>query len=175
MAHISAGVEYALHSLLYLVDTEEGPRASARDLAELQRLPAEFVSKIFTKLQKKGIVNAQEGIRGGFTLTRDPAEISVLDVVEAIDGRKSMFDCKGIRGQCALFGDAPPDWAIAGVCSVHAVMLEAEKKTREVLASQSLRDLAGRVQSKVPSEHSESVREWMAMRLADRRGAGKSP
>jgi DNA-binding IscR family transcriptional regulator len=69
-------------------------------------------------------------------------DISVLFVVEAIDGRKQLFDCKGIRGQRALFEGPTPALAVDGVCLVHAVMLEAEERTREALASQRLGDLA---------------------------------
>ena len=129
MTHITTGVEYALHCLLFLVDSdEEQPLASARDLAELQGVPADFVAKLFTKLQKAGIVAATEGVRGGFRLARAPATISVLDIVEAIDGQKPLFECRNIRSQCALFEGDTPDWATRGVCSIHAVMLEAEPK-----------------------------------------------
>lgn len=165
MAHISAGVEYALHCLLFLVDTEDGgPPASARDLAELQQVPPEFMSKLFTKLQKAGIVVAKEGVGGGFTLARPSLDISVLDVVEAIDGRKQLFDCKGIRGQCALFEHGTPSWASDGVCSIHAVMLEAEKRTRETLAAQTLGQVAARARSKAPPEHAKEVKDWLAAR-----------
>ena len=63
MAHVSAGVEYALHCLVYLVDAQELEQpVAARDLAALQKIPAEFVAKLFTKLQKAGIVASRDGI-----------------------------------------------------------------------------------------------------------------
>src|SRR5262245_37083664 len=94
VAHVSAGVDYALHCLVYLVDAQEMEQpVSARDLAELQKIPADFVAKLFTKLQKTGIVASHDGIGGGFVLARPPAEITALDIVEAIDGRKALFEC----------------------------------------------------------------------------------
>ncbi len=104
MAHITAGVEYGLHCLLYLVrpaGDADARVASVRDLAELQGVPVEYLAKIFTKLQKAGIVAAAEGAGGGFRLAREPAAIRVLDVVTAIDGDKALFDCRENRDRCA--------------------------------------------------------------------------
>ncbi|MQW36731.1 RrF2 family transcriptional regulator [Sinorhizobium meliloti] len=169
MAHVSAGVEYALHCLLFLVDPQELENPpSARDLAELQKVPAEFVAKLFTKLQKAGIVAAREGIGGGFTLARHASDITVLDVVEAVDGRKALFQCKEIRAQCALFDGRAPHWAVDGVCSIHAVMIEAEKRTRDVLAAHTLASIAGRAAMKAPKDHADRIRQWLAARTPKR-------
>src|SRR6202008_2714858 len=130
----TASVEYGLHSLLWLIDAGPDP-LSCRDLAEFQGLSPTFLAKIFAKLEKAGILQATEGVRGGYVLGRAPDEISFLEVVDAIEGRKPLFDCQEIRGRCVLFGEAPPGWAMRGVCSVHAVMLRAEKAMRESLAS----------------------------------------
>ncbi len=165
MTHISTGVEYGLHCLLFLVNPAgAAPLASARDLAELQGIPADYTAKLFTKLQKAGLVVATEGVKGGFRLARAPEDISVLEVVEAIDGAKPLFDCHNVRSQCALFADGPPLWATHGVCSIHAVMLEAEARTREVLASHSLASLAGRVADKAPEDYGAKATAWLAAR-----------
>jgi Rrf2 family protein len=97
MAHLSSKVEYGLHCLLWLVDPREEP-ASSRDLAELQGISPTFVAKIFPKLEKAGIVVAVGGVRGGYQLGRPAGEISVLDVVDAIEGGKPLFECQEIRG-----------------------------------------------------------------------------
>lgn len=110
MAYIGTGVEYALHCLLWLVAPLE-QRPSSRDLAEIQGVPPAFVAKIFPKLEKAGIVEASGGIRGGYRLARAPEDISVLDVVDAVEGRKALFDCQEVRGRCALFDNKPPKWA----------------------------------------------------------------
>src|SRR5215470_18082890 len=108
MAHITTGVEYGLHCLFFLAGPLEGERsASARDLAELQGVPLEYVAKLFTKLKKAGLVLAAEGVGGGFRLARPPEKITVLQVVEAIEGAKPLFDCQEIRGLCAVFDGRP--------------------------------------------------------------------
>ncbi len=175
MAHISAGVEYGLHCLLYLVEPRDSERhASARDLADLQGVPAEFVAKLFTKLQKARLVVAAEGAHGGYRLARPAHSISVLDVVVAIDGEKPLFECREIRSRCAIFDGEPPAWATRGACSIHAVMLEAATRTREVLASRSLADIAQSVTSKASASYPKEVMKWLAERTAGQRRATTS-
>src|SRR5262245_14967064 len=177
MAHITTGVEYALHCLLYLVDPlDQGRTASARDLADLQGVPVEYVAKLFKKLQKAGLVAASEGARGGFRLARDARSISALDVVVAIDGKKRLFECREIRGRCAIFGRKPPTWATRGVCAIHAVMLEADTRMRETLASCTLGDLAARFTAKAPRGFTQEIANWLEMRSpAPRRARTNDP
>ena len=107
MAHLGSSVEYGLHCLLWLVGPLAEP-ASSRDLADLQGVSPSFVAKILPKLEKAGIVCASEGVRGGYRLAASPSEITVLAVVDAIEGKKPLFDCQEIRGRCAVFrGRAP--------------------------------------------------------------------
>lgn len=167
MAHISSGVEYGIHCLLFLVDESgEGRDASVRDLAELQGVPVDFLAKIFTKLARAGLVAATEGVKGGFSLARPAGRISVLDVVRAIDGDKELFECREIRSRCAVFDDAPPAWATSGTCAVHAVMLAAQKQMEEALAQQTLLDLAQRVARKSPASYDTKVVNWLSQRRA---------
>jgi len=169
MAHVSTGVEYGLHCLLFLVEDRDRFRSEAvRDLAELQGLPAEYVAKIFTKLQKADLVTSTEGLHGGFTLSRRPADISVLDVVLAIDGDKPLFECREVRERCAVFKRKPPAWALEGLCSIHAIMREAEDRMREVFASRSLADIADKVSAKAPPEFNLEVGRWLEGRVAAR-------
>lgn len=171
MAHLTVSVEYGIHSLLWLACSSGAP-VSSRDLADFQGISPSFVAKIFPKHEKAGIVRASEGVRGGYLLARAPEDISVLDIVDAIEGDKPLFDCQEIRGRCAVFGDRPPGWATAGVCAVHAVMLRAEKAMRNALASQSLADIARTVDRKAPPEFSGEVQQWLDERA---KGRGRRP
>lgn len=176
MSYVSNAVEYALHCLLYLVDPTGRPvAASTRDLADLQGVSAEYLAKIFTKLRQAGLVTGIEGAGGGFALARAPEKISFLDVIVAIDGKKPLFDCRNVRLGCALFGSPAPQWARKGVCSIHAVMLEAEARMRTVLASHSLADLSTRVAAKAPSSFATEISDWLAQRPAFRRDADTKP
>jgi len=165
MSFISTGVEYALHCLLFLVaPPEDKVEANVRDLAVLQGVSVEYLAKIFTKLSKAGLVVATEGARGGFVLAKSAADISFLDVVVAIDGGKALFECREIRARCAVFGPEAPDWATAGVCSIHSVMLLAEKQMRDELANHSLAKLASQVARKAPPSFGVQVTTWIENR-----------
>ncbi|HYE01471.1 MAG TPA: Rrf2 family transcriptional regulator [Alphaproteobacteria bacterium] len=170
MAHLTVSVEYGLHCLLWLVSAGDAP-VSSRDLAELQGISPSFLAKIFPKLEKAGIVAASEGIRGGYRLARPPERITVLDVVDAIEGEKPLFDCQEVRGRCTLFGGKPPAWSTSGVCAIHAVMLRAEKSMRAELAAQTLADVAAAVDRKAPPSHDREVRAWIGGRIGARRAA----
>ena len=160
MSLYGSGVESGLHCLLHVTNSLEGGLPSSRDLAEYQGVSVSFVAKIFTKLQKAEIVKATEGSRGGFELSRSPEQISILNVVDAIEGEKPLFRCRDIRRNCVLYGENPPKWATQGVCEIHAVMLNAEKQMRASLAETSLADIARRTSKKMPKTFSAQSRAW---------------
>jgi len=169
MSFISNGVEYALHCLLFLVGKPGAmAEANVRDLAELQGVSTEYLAKIFTRLSRAGLVIASEGARGGFVLARNAKKISFLDVVLAIDGPKTLFACREIRSNCALFGQRAPRWATDGHCSIHTVMMEAEEKMRAELAAHTLAELAEQVAEKAPQEFAQQVEDWFEERRSGR-------
>jgi Rrf2 family protein len=176
MSLYSAGVEYGIHCLAFLVtgsgDTRE---ASVRDLAELQGVPVEYLAKIFTKLAKSKLVVASEGVRGGFSLARPADEITLLDIVKAIDGRKNIFECRDIRGRCALFEGNAPEWAIDGTCSIHAAMMTAQQRMEEALAQQTILDIARKVGRKAPKEFGQQVEDWIQDRREKKGNVGSIP
>lgn len=160
MAHITNSVEYGIHCLLWLVDPASG-QPSSRDLAELQGISPSFVAKIFPRLEKAGIVEAAAGVRGGYRLARAPVDITLLDIVDAIEGNKPLFDCQEIRNRCAVFDVKVPAWATSGVCEIHAAMLRAEQAMRESLARETLAGIAATVERKAPKAFSTEAREWL--------------
>jgi len=174
VSHISAAVEYALHTLLYIIDLPEDSAApSSKDLATLRALPVKFMAGVTTKLNKAGIVVATEGMRGGIRLARPAEEISFYDVVIAVDGQKPLFDCRNVRHACALYGQTPPAWATSGVCGIHAVMLEADARMKDVLKARTLRDMADQAAARVPVEFRTETRTWLENRAQTRRRASR--
>jgi len=165
-----SAVEYALHCLLWLAPSRETP-ASSRDLAELTGVSQALVAKLLPKLEKAGVLAAQGGIAGGYRLAKPPDEITVLDIVEAVDGGKHLFDCKEVRLKCPLFGADPPTWAGSGLCSIHAVMLRAEKGMRREMAGTTLLDIANAVEVKAAATFGDEVGRWLDDRVAQREQA----
>lgn len=160
-------VEYGLHTVLWLL-AEYPKRPSSRDLAEMQGIPSAMVAKIMPRLEKAGIVSSSDGISGGYALARSPADVTVLDVVDAIEGERKLFDCKEVRRGCILFGGSPPAWSVSGVCRIHATMIRAEKQMRSELSKTTVADLArgGR-----PAEFEALVADWFRERGAAREAA----
>lgn len=186
MAHFGDGVEQALHYLFRLSGPEKSAgrrdeaaaptrgsatplRPSARDVADFYGLSSSTAAKLFTKLEKAGIVIAAEGREGGFQLARPMAEISVLDVADAIEGKKPLFRCKEVRANCVIFDDEPPRWATTGVCAIHGAMIEAERAMRKTLASTSLADIKQRAAKTIPAEFKDSGEDWFFRRRQKRR------
>lgn len=165
-----ASAEYALHSLLIMVARSEP--VSVRDLARFQRLPERFLAKLFTRLNKAGLVTGIEGIRGGFALARSAEEITVMDVLEAIDPDRSLFECGEIRRHCELFGSAPPAWSVTGPCRIHLVMQQAEDALRSFLGSKSLADLGGEFERKAPKKFVRDAESWFRERRSERTSRG---
>ncbi len=174
MSHFGSGVEYGLHCLLYLVG-RGGEAPSSRDLAEFQGVSPSYVAKLFTQLQKAGLVVATEGLGGGFRLARPAGDITVLDVVDALEGNKKLFRCREVRDGCILYGDAPPTRAAGDVCAIHAVMLEAEERMREALAGRTLADIDAEVAGKLSDGIIRQTTAWFDDRNVNRRARAGRP
>ena len=173
MSLYGSNVEYGLHCLLQLVEPPAGAPAagapvSTRDLAQFQGVSPSLVAKLFTQLQKAGIVASAEGIRGGFRLAKPARDISVFDVVRALAGDKPLFQCREIRRNCVLYGDDPPASATRGVCAIHAVMLQAEQSMLDALRGHTLASLAGTVEGKTTAKFVHLKQHWFASRQAER-------
>jgi len=167
MAHLTVSVEYGVHGLLCSACSPEAPLTS-EDLADLQGIPPSELTGIFPKLESAGIVRAAEGEAVRYTLAKPPEEITLLEIIDAIEGKKRIFACQDIRGRCAVFGSNPPGWATGGLCGIHAAILRAEKAMRESLASQTLGDIAQTVGRKAPPEFSfpTEIYKWLEGRAA---------
>ncbi|UPM54950.1 RrF2 family transcriptional regulator [Gottfriedia acidiceleris] len=156
----SVGVEYALHCLVYLIDTPEDSPIGIKDLSFFQGVSDTYLSKIFSKLSKAGIVSSVPGVKGGFKLAKSPDEISFWDVIEAIEGSKPIFQCKNIKDNGYLFrekGCTP-----SATCTINLVMLSAEEKMHEYLRSKTLSWLNKELESVLPNEIREDTRQYFS-------------
>ncbi len=171
MSLYGAGVEYGLHCLLYLVDPPEGVRPSSRDLAEFQGISPAYIAKLFTQLEKAGLVSASEGVSGGYSLARPASAITVLDVADALEGGKPLFQCREIRDRCVLIEPTKAKPSKRSVCAIHAVMLEGERRMREALSETSLADIADEVAGKQSERVVAARLQWFENRVQSRRAS----
>lgn len=131
---LTAKSEYGVLAMIDLAcNAGEGP-VSAREVAERRGIPPRFLEQLFVALRRAGLVVAVRGARGGFTLAEDPARITVLQVVEALEGPLTASVCDTERGtECGN----------AGACAAAPVWARATRALRDVFASTTLDELAG--------------------------------
>ena len=157
----SVGVEYALHCLLYMVDMTHGRAVRVKDLAEFQGVSETYLSKVYTKLRKSGLIKSIPGVNGGYELALPPEEITFWSVIEAIEGNSSMFQCAEIRRNIPLLDkNNLPDVYTKCPCTIKTVMIEAENQMRNYLDGKTLAWLHGQVKCKVTKEQEDATKEW---------------
>jgi Rrf2 family protein len=104
---ITRQADYATRALLYLASAKKGKRVATSQIAIEQQIPASFLSKIISQLSLAGLLNTSRGARGGIRLAREAEQITLLDVIEAIDGPIQLNICVEDKGSCALEGNCP--------------------------------------------------------------------
>ncbi len=97
MFRLSKKVEYGILSMQYMADREES-LVSAKEMSENLEISFEFLSKTLQLLMKKGLVVSQKGIKGGYLLSKPSIEISLSDIIYALDSKPELVDCEGENG-----------------------------------------------------------------------------
>jgi Rrf2 family protein len=140
---ISRRTDYGVRVILDLASLQDGERASTQEIAERQSIPAPFLAKIVSQLSTSGLVETYRGAGGGVMLARPPAEINLLDVIEALDGPVRL-------NRCVIEPDACPR---EDKCPVHDVWVEAQRDLTRTLTSVTFDNLAeqGRMNGLFPA------------------------
>ena len=114
---ITRQADYALRAMLYLSRLDANIRAATSQIADEQQIPPSFLAKIISQLSIAGLIITSRGARGGVSLARPAEEITLLDVVEAIDGPISLNVCSHSAGACPFGEDCPiqPIWSDAQI------------------------------------------------------------
>lgn len=129
---LTARSEYGLLALVEIASGGDSPR-SARELSERWEIPAKFLEQLLAALKRAGVVRSVRGARGGYVLSSPAAEISVLAVVEALEGPIAPSMCARDSAVCAQ----------SAHCAAGAVWGRVSDAVRDVLSSATLADLAG--------------------------------
>ncbi|EPY03732.1 transcriptional regulator [Paenibacillus alvei TS-15] len=124
---------YALHTMLMLIEASNVKPVGVQQLAESQCVSPTYLSKILTRLVKAGMIESISGANGGYRLTRHRDDITFLDIIHAIEGSTSLFECNFVHGE---------------ECLIQAVMKEAEEKMENHLKNKKLIDIAQQLQKK---------------------------
>ena len=114
---ITRQADYAIRAVRYLAKQGSNQRAATSTVAQEMKIPPSFLAKIISQLSIAGLLHTSRGARGGVTLARDAKDISLLDVVEAIDGPILLNECVGDPADCVFSDD----------CLVHPIWVEAQE------------------------------------------------
>lgn len=99
---ITRQADYAVRAVMYLSKLKPEEKVSTNKIAESQSIPVSFLAKIIAQLSVVGLLNTMRGARGGVALARPANEISLLEVVEAIDGPITLNDCLDGSYDCPI-------------------------------------------------------------------------
>jgi Rrf2 family transcriptional regulator, iron-sulfur cluster assembly transcription factor len=119
--------DYAIRATVFLARRDGGRRFKVREIAEEMEVPASYLPQIMAELVRSAIVSSEAGPRGGYSLARQPAAISLLDVIEAVEGYPASQVCV-IRG-------GPCRWD--EVCAIHVPWSRAQGAMVEQLRATS--------------------------------------
>ncbi len=127
---VTRETDYAVRTVLYLA-RDKGRMANATEVARVMHIPKSFLAKILQRLVRSHILASMRGIKGGFTLARRPTEITLLDILESIQGPAGINVCAIDSRMCRL----------SSTCSVHPVWVEIRKEVERRLKKQTIAKL----------------------------------
>jgi Rrf2 family protein len=103
MLRLSKKADYALLAMRHLAAHGDRSSISARELAESYDIPSELLAKVLQKLVRAELLESHQGIRGGYGLARPAAQVSVADVIQAIDGPLTVTACSDVDHSCEQY------------------------------------------------------------------------
>lgn len=129
---VSAKSDYALRALIALAAEGDSAAVSAEEIGRRQGIPHGFLQAILADLRRAGVVTSQRGQAGGWRLARPPAEVTIADVIRAVDG--PLVSVYGLRPEAVTYND---DARV-----LQPVWIAARSALREVFEAVTIRDLA---------------------------------
>jgi Rrf2 family iron-sulfur cluster assembly transcriptional regulator len=125
--------EYGVFGVLYLAETDRSRIVPLSEISQAKDIPEKFLAKIFQSLSKNGVIRSHRGVRGGFSLAKEPTEISLKEVLETIQGPYHLMRCTEDKRACMKDPDE--------FCAIREVLCLAEKKLVSVFEEITLADL----------------------------------
>jgi Rrf2 family protein len=163
---LSEGVEWTAHCAVLMAALPPGVSLSAKRLAEFHGVPGPYLAKSLQALMRAGIVESSPGRHGGYRLARPAADITLLEVVLAVEGNEPFFRCTDIRRRGPAGGPAK---AYSSTCGVAAAMWRAEEAWRSELEKTTIGSLMELVFAQVPAESLDRGAKWLTSVVITRR------
>jgi Rrf2 family protein len=132
MLRLSKKADYALMAMKHLALRGDRGSSSAREIAEAYGIPIELMAKVLQRLVQRGLLASHQGTRGGYHLARLPGQMSVADVIQAIDGPVTVTACSTDDGQCDQFAK----------CNVRDPLWKVRERILQALGATTIAELA---------------------------------
>ena len=132
MLRLSKKADYALIAMKHLATRSDGGASSAREIAEQYDIPLELMAKVLQRLARRGLVASLQGTRGGYRLARQTTQISVADIIEAIEGPLRVTACSTEAENCGQYAK----------CSVRDPLWRIKDRIVAALSDCSLQEIA---------------------------------
>jgi Rrf2 family protein len=129
---LTRGTDYGIMGMVYLAMQPFEKVTLLHEVAESQDIPESYLAKIFQDLSKEGLICSRRGAKGGFCLARPASEITLLQVIEALEGPIALNRCLGIRADCAH----------SEACAIAPVLRKAQTQLLETLNAATFDELA---------------------------------
>ena len=155
---MSEGVEWGLHCAVVLAVLPPGATLPGKALAEYHGVSESYLLKHLQALTGAGLLESVPGPKGGYRLARPADEITLLDAVEAIEGREPAFRCTEIRQRGPTAVD-PRVYRLP--CTIHVAMQRAEAAWRQSLRAQSIADLVTTLRDAIDPRQAEKAVTWL--------------
>ena len=140
MLRLSKKADYALMAMKHLALRGDRGSSSAREIAEQYDIPIELLAKVLQRLVRRGLLASHQGTRGGYQLARTPIQISVADVIQAIDGPVTVTACSSQEGMCDQFAK----------CNVRDPLARVRERILSALGECTIAELAADVPPAAP-------------------------
>jgi Rrf2 family protein len=132
---ITKSGEYGLRGLVFLSKQPPEKVTLVREVSREENIPETFLAKIFQRLSKAGVLRSVRGANGGFTLRKPAHEITMREIIEALEGPIALNRCLLRKGECEVEKN----------CPLHPVWEEMQQRFLEMLESTTMEDLANRM------------------------------
>jgi len=132
MLRLSKKADYALMAMKHLALRGDRGSSSAREIAEAYNIPIELMAKVLQRLVQRGLLASHQGTRGGYQLARQPVQISVADVIQAIDGPVTVTACSSDDSRCDQFAK----------CNVRDPLWKVRERILQALGDCTILELA---------------------------------
>lgn len=134
MLQLSKKVEYGLIALRHIASNTSDYFVTTKEIADYYKLSYDLLAKVMQRLAKKGVLISHQGVRGGYTLAKNPSEVTVSDVIQAIEDKQSVY-----LVQCGA--DNPDTCVIHDICTIRYPLVKLQGSIKMLLDRVTIREM----------------------------------